>query len=419
MTERLLQFIWQFQYFNRNELATTTGEFVQTIFPGNLNRNQGPDFSDAKIKIGKTTWAGTVELHLKTSDWKKHNHENDKNYKNVILHAVWENDETGLQNSMPVIELRDRVPKILLTRYEELMNSQGFIPCEKNISSIRDITWKAWKERLAVERLLRKSENVEAYLSQNKFHWEETFWWLLARNVGIKVNADAFEQMARTILLNLLAKHKNQIHQVEALLFGQSGMLEGEFKEDYPKLLRQEYHFLKKKYQLNKIHQPVHFLRMRPGNFPTIRLAQLAGLITESSHLFSKIKEAGSTAEIKKWLAVTANDYWHYHYKFDEPSVFKKKKLGDAMINNIIINTVCPVLFAWGNYHDDDKYKNKALHWLEEISPEKNSVTKGFQDLGIGIKNACDSQALIELRNEYCIKKRCLDCAVGNAILKS
>lgn len=419
MTERLLQFIWQFRYFNRNELLTTTGEKVQIIFPGNLNSNQGPDFSDAKIKIGNTTWAGSIELHLKTSDWKKHNHQGDKNYRNVILHVVWENDEPGLQNSIPVVELRDRVSKILLTRYEELMHSQGFIPCEKNIAQVRDITWKAWKERLAVERLLRKSENVEACLRQNKYHWEETFWWLLARNFGIKVNADAFEQMARTIPLNLLARHKNQVQQVEALLFGQSGMLEGEFSEDYPKLLQREYRFLKKKYQLNKIHQPVHFLRMRPGNFPTIRLAQLAVLITESSHLFSKIREATSAEEIKKWLAVTANDYWHYHYKFDETSAFRKKKPGNTMISNIIINTVCPVLFAWGHYHDDEKYKNKSLHWLEEIPPEKNSITKGFQELNIENKNASDSQALIELKNEYCTKKRCLDCAVGNAILKS
>ncbi len=419
MTERLLQFIWQFQYFNRNELQTTTGDLVQLIFPGNFNSNQGPDFSDAKIRIGKTIWVGSVELHLKTSDWKRHNHEDDKNYQNVILHVVWENDSPSVQNSIPVIELQDRVSKILLNRYEELMNSQGFIPCEKNTATVRSITWKAWKERLVVERLLRKSKIAESLLSKNNYHWEETFWWLLARNFGIKVNADAFEQVATSIPLRLLAKHKNQIHQIEAILLGQAGLLSARFKEDYPKLLQREYNFLQRKYQLKKIHEPVHFLRMRPGNFPTVRLAQLAILITESSHLFSKIKEATSAAEIKKWFDITANDYWHYHYKFDELSSYKKKKLGDAMLCNIIINTICPVLFAWGNYHKDQGYKNKALRWLEEISPEKNSITKGFQQIGVENKNACDSQALIELKNEYCNKKRCLDCAVGNAVLKS
>lgn len=419
MTERLLQFIWQFQYFNRSQLAVSSGEPLQIIFPGNINSNQGPDFSNAKIRIGKTTWAGSVELHLKTSDWKKHNHQNDKNYQNVILHIVWENDETEIESQVPILELRDRVSKLLLTRYAELMNSKGFIPCGKNITSVKDITWQAWKERLVAERLLRKSKTVELHLIQNKFHWEETFWWLLARNFGFLVNADAFEQVAKSISINILAKHKNQLQQVEALLFGQAGLLQENFSEDYPELLQREYNFLKKKYKLVKIHQPIHFLRMRPGNFPSIRLAQLAVLITESSHLFSKIKEASSVDQIKKWFDITANDYWHYHYRFDESSSFKKKKLGDTMINNIIINSICPVLFAWGNYHQDDNYKNKALGWLEEVSPEKNSITKGFQLLGIDNKNACESQALIELKNEYCIKKRCLDCAVGNTLLKS
>ena len=183
-------------------------------------------------------------------------------------------------------------------------------------------------------------------------------------------------------------------------------------------MLQREYKFLKNKYGLTPIHQPVYFLRMRPGNFPTVRLAQLAMLINESSHLFSKIKEAGSVDKIKKWFEVSANDYWHYHYSFDKPSPFKKKKPGTTMINNIIINSIAPVLFTFGHYHDEQQYKNKALIWLEEVKAENNSITKGFEKLGIENINARDSQALIELKNEYCKQKRCLDCAVGNAILK-
>ena len=235
----------------------------------------------------------------------------------------------------------------------------------------------------------------------------------------MKINADAFEAIAKTISVNILAKHKTQIHQLEALLLGQAGLLEGRFKEDYPKLLQKEYKFLKEKYSLKKIHLPVHFLRMRPGNFPTIRLAQLAMLVQSSAHLFSKIKDANSIKQVKEWFDVTANDYWHYHYRFDETSAFKKKKLGDSMIDNIIINTTCPVLFAYGKHHSENKDKNKAVKWLEEITAESNSITKGFQHLGIENKNAFDSQALIELKNEYCNKKRCLDCSVGNAILKT
>jgi len=427
MTERLLQFIWQFQYFNKGELATTTGESVQVLFAGQYNTNQGPDFSDAKIKIGKTTWAGTVELHTKTSDWKKHKHQSDRNYDNVILHVVWESDtkpDEVSKTSLPVLELSGRVSKILLQRYEELMNADSFIPCEKSISTVKDITWKSWKDRLLAERLLRKAKAVETYLQQNNYHWEETFWWLLARNFGMKVNADAFEAIAKSIPVNVLAKHKSQIHQLEALLLGQAGLLEGNpdsyrDADEYPKLLQREYKFLKEKYKLKPIHQPIHFLRMRPGNFPTIRLAQLAMLIQNSAHLFSKIKDAGDLKEVKAWFDVTANDFWHYHYKFDEASSYKKKTLGAVMIDNIIINTVAPVLFTYGNYQDENKYKDKALKWLEKTAAESNSITKGFQKLGIENKTAFDSQGLIELKNEYCGKKRCLECGVGNAILKS
>ncbi|MBK7289242.1 MAG: DUF2851 family protein [Chitinophagaceae bacterium] len=452
MTEKLLQFIWQFQYFNKSELETIDEEKVQIQFAGQLNSNQGPDFSDAKIVIGKTIWAGTVELHIKTSDWNKHNHQTDKNYKNVILHVVWEDDggrnsirnsvsekrteqssvdQTGSLNSVqarteqnsvehiPVLELKGRVSKILLQRYEELMNSNSFIPCEKSINTVKEITWKSWKDRLLVERLVRKSQTVEIFLNQNNFHWEETFWWLLAKNFGIKVNADAFEAIARSISINILAKHKTQIHQLEALLLGQAGLLDEKFTDDYPLMLQKEYKFYKSKYNLKPISLPVFFLRMRPGNFPTIRLAQLAMLVQNSAHLFSKIKEADAVKDVKAWLDVTANDYWHYRYKFDEESAYRKKKLGAAMIYNIIINTVCPVLFAYGNYHDENKFKEKALKWLEQTSAEKNNITKGFQLLGIENKTAFDSQGLIELKNEYCNKKRCLECGVGNAILKN
>ncbi len=417
INERLLQFIWQFQYFNKSELETIAGEKVQVLFAGQLNSDQGPDFSDAKIKIGKTIWAGSVEIHINASDWIKHNHQHDKNYNNVILHVVWENDR--MNNSIPIIELKERISKILLKRYEELMNSSSFIPCEQGISSVKELTWRSWKERLLAERLLRKSQIVETYLKQNKLHWEESFWWLLARNFGIKVNADLFEEIARSVSINILARHKNQIHQLEALLLGQAGLLNEEFADEYPKMLKKEYQFLKNKYQLHSVNSPVFFLRMRPGNFPTIRLAQLAMLIKDSSHLFSKIKEARSVKEIKEWLDVTANDYWHYHYKFDEETTYRKKKLGAAMIDNIIINTVCPVLFAYGKYHDENKYKEKALKWLEQTAAELNNITKGFQLLSVENKNAYDSQGLIELKNEYCNKKKCLDCAVGNAILKT
>jgi len=418
MTERLLQYIWQFQYFNKTDLVTTTGETVQVVFPGQYNTNQGPDFTDAKICIGKTTWAGTVELHIRTSDWAKHNHQKDKNYNNVILHVVWEDDRSD-NNTVPVLELKGRISKILLQRYEELVNADSFIPCERSIHSVREIIWKSWKDRLLAERLLRKAETVDNYLQQNNYHWEETFWWLLARNFGMKVNAETFEAIARSVPVNILAKHKNQVHQLEALLLGQAGLLEEKFTEEYPLMLQKEYRFLQNKYRLKPVSLPLHFLRMRPGNFPTIRLAQLTMLVYESVHLFSKVKEAGSVKDIRQWFDVNANDYWHCHYRFDEVSAFKKKTLGETMIDNIIINTIAPVLFAYGSYHKEQQYKDKALQWLENTAAEANSITKGFRQIGVNNKSAFDSQALIELKNEYCSKRRCLDCGIGTAILKN
>lgn len=417
MTERLLQYIWQFQHFNAKGLLTEEGESLQVIHPGTLNTNQGPDFTDAKIKIDNTVWAGSIELHINTSDWRSHKHSADKNYRNVVLHVVW-NADIDLELPFPTLVLQDKVPKMLLQKYKELMNADSFIPCEKSIRSVNELTWQSWKERLLVERLEAKTKQVFGYLDRNNNHWEETLWWLMAKNFGIKLNSVAFEKIAQSISINILAKHKEQIHQLEALLFGQAGLLYSNFTEDYPKLLQREYRLLKNKYNLKKIEGSLIFLRMRPLNFPTIRLAQLAMLVHESLHLFSKLKESRELKEVRSLLQLTANDYWNYHYVFDEPTAFKKKKLGNQMLDNILINTVIPVLFAYGHYHHENIFKDKALKWLEEIRAEKNAITKGFTLLHVANKTGFDSQSLIQLKNEYCNKKRCLDCTVGNLLLR-
>ena len=418
MTERLLQYIWQFQYFSNTQLLTADGEDLQIIYPGLLNSNQGPDFLEAKIIVGQTVWAGNIELHLASSDWHTHKHSADKNYNNIILHVVWENDtDAGL--SFPVLELQNRVSKFLLKRYDELMNATGFIPCEKSIQQVDLLTWKSWKDRLLAERLQNKAAVIFNHLDANNQHWEETFWWLIANNFGIKVNSDAFEKIARSLPVSILAKHKNQIHQLEALLFGQAGLLENNFADDYPAMLKKEYRFYKAKYKLQPIQAPLFFLRMRPANFPTVRLAQLAMLINKSTHLFSAVKESHSLNEVKNLLNVTANDYWHYHYIFDEETVYKEKNTGTQMINNLLINTIIPIVFAYGLYNREEAFKNKALQWMEQIAAEKNSITNSFAALHIENKNALDSQALIQLKNEYCNKKRCIECAIGNRILKT
>ncbi len=417
MTERLLQYIWQFQYFNTKDLLTDEEEILRVIHPGTCNTNQGPDFTDAKIKIGATTWAGSIELHINSSEWKNHKHSSDKNYKNVILHVVWQQD-ADLNLPFSTLILQDKVSKILLNKYDELMNADSFIPCEKNIHLVHEITWQSWKESLLVERVQTKTFSIFEYLKKNNNHWEETLWWLLAGNFGIKLNSIAFEKIARSIPVYILAKHKDQIHQTEALLLGQAGLLDGNFTGDYPKLLQREYRFLKSKYKLQQIQDSVFFLRMRPSNFPTVRLAQLAMLVHKSLHLFSKIKDSTDIKTVKDLLQVTANDYWHYHYVFDETSAYKKKTLGRQMIENLLINTVIPLLFAYGHHHNKNKYKDKALAWMELIRAENNNITNGFAHLQVINNTAFDSQALIQLKNEYCIKKRCLDCSIGNSLLK-
>jgi hypothetical protein len=418
MTEQLLQFIWQFQYYQKSDLKTSGGEELQIIQTGIHNTNQGPDFLNAKIKVGNTILAGSIEIHVKASEWINHKHSADDNYGNVILHIVLEEDK-DLQLAFPTLVLQNRISNILVQKYAALMNAQHFIACENQIAEVNDITLISWKERLMVERLQEKSARIKLILDKTNNHWEETFWQLLARNFGVKINTDAFENIASTISINILAKHKNQVTQLEALLLGQAGLLEKQFEDDYPIMLQKEYRFLKQKYKLVDTQIPVYFLRMRPANFPPIRLAQLAALINESNHLFSKIKEASSIADIEKMFNTTANDYWHYHYTFEDETSFKKKNVGKQMVQNIIINSIIPIMYAYGWYNNDESYKAKALQWAEQLLPEKNNITTGFEKLGIKNKSAYDSQALIQLKNKYCNEKRCLQCAIGNKILKS
>ena len=422
MTERLLQFIWKMQYFNITSLLTVEGEALHILNRGTWNSHQGPDFKDARIRLNQTVWAGNIELHLKSSDWNLHKHSEDKNYDNIILHVVWEHDvfiRNTSGNTIPTIELQDRVSKLLFQKYEELMKSQLIIPCTKSLLQVNSLTWQSWKERLLVERLSQKARLIEANLQMCNNHWEEVFWWTIPKNSGMHQHSARFAEIAKSTSLNILIKHKKQIHQLEAFLMGQAGLLDNDFNDKYAQMLKKEYQFLKEKYGLHEIHSPIHYLRMRPGNFPNIRLAQLSMLIHQSSHLFSKLREIESLQEMKNLFSVTANDYWHYRYTFDEPSAYKPKALGKQMIQSLIINTVAPVLFAYGNLNKSEPDKMKALYWLEELSPETNSIIDEWKRIDIPCKNAFDSQALLELYHSYCEKKRCLDCAIGNAILRT
>ncbi|MFI5151698.1 MAG: DUF2851 family protein [Chitinophagales bacterium] len=419
MTEKLLQFIWQLGYFNHAELRVVSGEDIQILDPGAFNNNQGPDFLEAKISIGSTIWVGHIEIHLLSSDWFRHAHDQDRNYGNVILHVVWEDDQPVKEMQFPLLVLQDRIPKLLLEKYEGWMDSRSFIPCEKNIRQINSSTWYEWTSRLTLERLNRKSNKLKEELAENNAHWEEICWWQIAASFGNKVNTAAFEALAKTLPILLLGRHKNQIFQLEALLMGQGGLLDKEFLDEYPRQLKKEYLFLKTKYNLKPSYHSLHFLRMRPGNFPTLRLSQLANLISQSLHLFSKIREEKELKQIKSWLAVDSGNYWNTHYVPDEVSTFKIKSLGTQVIESIIINAIIPMLFAYGSMHEENEYIEKAISWLSEMGPENNSIIEHWKRIGLNPQNASQTQALLELKNLYCEKKRCLNCAIGETLLKN
>ena len=418
MNERLLQFIWQHQYFNKNELRLSNGISFQILRHGIYNANQGPDFSNALIEFEGTYWAGNIEMHVKASDWIKHEHQEDENYKNVILHVVWTNDEEQSVNTIPVFILENRVSKLLLHQYESWMNNAtGYFPCHAHLGRIDKNLLNNWLERLSEERLKKKTSEISQLLAGNQLHWEACCWILIARNFGARVNVDLFEAVAGSLPVTLLARHKHQIHALEAILFGQAGLLSLSFEEKYPQLLQKEYQFYKKKYRLQQVHLPVYFLRMRPANFPTIRFAQLAMLVHLSPPLFAFIRDCRELKEVRKQFMVTANDYWHYHFRFDQLSDYQPKQVGAAMVDNLMINTIVPLLYAYGTINSQPEYVQKALQWLSKTTGENNKVTSDFESSGKSLQNAMQSQGLLEMKTYYCDAKGCLDCAIGRELL--
>lgn len=423
MTEEFLHHIWKFRLFDQLELKTTKGEKVEIQKPGEHNFDAGPDFFNGKIKVGETLWAGNVEVHVNSSDWKRHLHQKDKAYDNIILHVV-NNADTILHRSsgeeIPTIEIKDRIHKKLYQNYLDFRSSNDWVPCEKQISSVPAFLLNSTFDKLLLERLERKSQIILNSLKLNNNNWEETFYQSLARNFGFKTNAEPFELLAKSLPSIVLGKHKNSLLQLEALLFGQAGMLFEHFSEKYPQQLQNEYAFLKQKFKLQPIEKHLwKYLRLRPINFPSIRIAQFANLILKSSHLFSQILELENASELKKMMNVSASEYWESHFMLDRSSSKKPKHLGEESINNIIINTIVPFLFVYGKQKDDEKYIIKALMFLEQTAGESNAIVRKWEELGVPVKNAHFTQALLQLKNEYCNHKKCLNCSIGNYLLKN
>jgi hypothetical protein len=425
-TEDFLHYVWKFRLFDRIDLQTEDGKPLEIFSTGTHNTDAGPDFHNARIKIDETIWAGNIEVHLSASDWQKHGHTTDDAYNNVILHVVYNNDlPLVLTNGrkVPTLQLKDRIPAELYSRYHQMVfGNQTIIPCEASIGAIDQLIMNNWLTRVLVERLEKKSAAVIAALSINRGDWEETFYQFLAANFGFKTNALPFELLAKSLPQLTLGKHKNNPTQIEALIFGQAGFLDADFKDDYPNKLKKEYDFLRKKYSLKPVENHLwKFMRLRPQNFPTVRLAQFAALIVNSAHLFSKILEIKDIDALRNLFAsIKTNEYWDDHFRFDVPSNSKPspKVMGASSVDILLINTLALFLFSYGKHHQQQYYISRSLKLLENLPAEKNNITADFVNLGVKITNAFESQALLELKNNYCNYKKCLQCGVGNKILK-
>lgn len=423
MTEKFLHYLWSMKLLHSAGLQTTTGEKITVIKSGEWNTDAGPDFINAKIMIGETLWAGNVEIHLKASDWKTHQHHQDGAYDNIILHAVYDNDVPAVRSDgsiIPCLEMKNHFDASLYERYSTLLASKTWIPCERQLHQVPEFIRLQWMHRLLVERMEEKIQPVLAALEENKHNWEECFYQSVAMSFGNRINTLPFLLLAKALPVKVLARHKNNLFQLEALLFGTAGFLDESFTDEYPNLLKQEFRFQKKKYGLQPLKKHAwKFLRLRPANFPTIRIAQFARLVNKSSHLFSQMIAADNAKALTALFGTTASEYWNTHYRFDKVSNAKIKEFGSASINLLLVNTVSPFLFVYGRKKSDDLYIERSLELLTHLKAEKNAITDRWLQSGIRAKSAFESQALLQLYHDYCKHFRCLECAIGHRILNT
>lgn len=420
MHEEFLHFIWKHGLFRNKSLKTTDGRALEIITSGQPNSDSGPDFFNAKIRIGDTIWAGNIEIHQKSSHWYLHHHDTNAAYENVILHVVEMHDKAVQvkNHELPVLEItyRESVRKT----YEQLLRSEKWIACQDQLPGYDPFLLRFWFGSLMIERLQSRTTEITEILARNTGNWNETFYQLLARNFGMKTNALPFELLAKSLPLQILAKHKDNLFQIEALLFGQSGLLnETLLGDDYFLALRNEYSFLYKKYNLKGIEPHLwKFMRLRPVNFPTVRIAQLAALIYQSTALFSRIIETETIHELRKLFSVTASGYWNNHYRFNKTAADNHPKtLGETAFENLMINTIAPLLFVYGDQHMNQRMKDRALSFLEQIPAESNQIISRWSTLGIDSQTAFETQALLQLKNCYCTPKKCLNCPLGAKII--
>jgi hypothetical protein len=421
MKEEFLHYLWKYRLFNPERLTTANGEPVQILNPGQENHDAGPDFLAAKIRIGETVWAGHVEIHTSSSHWYRHRHQEDAAYGNIILHVVYEHDREAFTHQgelLPVIELKGKFNESLLHNYHKLLAAKSWVPCHESIGKIDRGYLSTWLHRILVERLERKSEEVLHFYKFFNQDWEQTFYFLLARNLGFKANTQPFGMLAQRTPFKMLLRSSSNLASIEAMLFGQSGLLPKTSGAVYPRALVDEYRHQQRKHQLEPM--PAHlwkFAKLRPAGFPTIRIAQLAMLIHKVPRLFSALIDSNSLKEILALLRINTSPYWDTHFVFDKTSPARTKTLGTDAINSIITNTLAPALFVYGKHSLQPHLGEKAIDYLAEIPSEKNAIIAKWKQLEVSARNAGESQALLELKKYYCTPKKCLHCAVGHKVL--
>ena len=421
--EDFLHFVWQHQYFNSINLKTTDSKTVEVVKTGFHNDLAGPDFKEASIRIDGILWIGSIEIHIKSSDWHSHKHESDPNYENVILHVVYHHNQIIMHPNgqpIPTLELKGLIKPGLLARYRGIMNSQFDIPCSELFQKVRSVTRLTMLEAVLVRRLERKGRTFKEILDRNNQDWEQSTYEWLARGFGFKTNSENMLDLAKSVPLKVLQKHSD-LKQWEAMLFGASGLLNVTDHDVYANELRREYAFLERKYEIKSSlsYNQWHFSGVRPTNFPTLRIAQFAALVHANQNLFSLFTQFSSVKELQKLLQISQSEYWEHHLNFGVENTKESKGLSKTAVQSLMINTIAPLFVAYAEYKENNDMLDLAMNILMSLPAENNHIVRKWQELGWNMNSSFDSQGLIELFNEFCIPKKCMECKIGVELVKA
>ena len=422
MQESFLHFIWKNQYFDKRQLTTVTGQQVQILHPGIINENAGPDFLQARVVLDQTEWRGAIEIHVKASLWYQHHHHQDTAYRQVILHVVWKQDRTVFRSdgkSIPTLELKQRIDHNLLIRHQRLLTTSDTVPCHHQLSGHHQSLLEEMMGFALGTRLEVKCQQVLDILAMEGHHWDAVSYRLLGRNFGFCINAEPFEELVKAVPLSVVHKVGHNMKQLEALYFGQAGFLDVTITDRYFQSLKREYQYLLRLFP--GLSQPLKkaqwkFLRLRPANFPTLRIAQFCGLIHAQGYRFWQFREVGRREDLYKLLEVSTSDYWRHHYNFGKKWPKQGGYLGRSSKINILINTVMPLRMAHSHYQGE-RFKEQAMEFLKSLPIESNRIVRYWKERGFKVTSAYHSQAILALHQYYCTAKMCMHCKIGKSII--